>query len=204
MNKTTISRIFVTGLLFVMPILLIVAIITWAISSAELLLAQPLKFIVPDAIHFPDMEILVALILIYLIGLAIHGRVLNLLFSSLLRILNRLPVISAIYPNIKEMIDFISGAKDGDLTRVVLVNMPNKLRLIGFVTQQETGISDPGGDPTVAVYLPMSYQMGGYLIYAPESELETLDIPKKEAMQRILTADISGSKTDIDYSEVEV
>jgi uncharacterized membrane protein len=205
MRNSKIFKTFLQGLLFVLPILLTITIVTWLVTGAESLLAEPLKLIVPDPIQFPGMGILAALIAIYFLGLLIQGKILDFLIYPLLNLLNRIPLVNVVYQNIKEMVDFISGAKDDELERVVLVSMPNGLKLMGFVTNTDSSITvsnsskgdkegDKDGDKTIAVFLPMSYQMGGYLVYAPESEVETLDISKQEAMQRILTAEISGSK----------
>jgi uncharacterized membrane protein len=46
----------------------------------------------------------------------------------------------------------------------------------------------------VAVYLPMSYQIGGYTLYLPGSSIEPLDMPVEDAMRLILTAGLSSSK----------
>lgn len=195
MKSSKTSSIFFKGLLFTMPILLTFAILTWAVTGAESVLSQPLKALIPYDLHFPGMGILVAIGLIYLIGLAIHGKILRFLFAWMQSAMDTLPVVSVIYQNIKEMFDFVSGAKDDELERVVLVEMNGDMRLIGFVTKQETDILGKGNEPLHAVYLPMSYQMGGYLVYLPDSRLQTLDITKQEAMQRILTANISSAKS---------
>lgn len=190
MSKSTSGSIFLKGLLFTLPILLTIAILTWAITGAESMLSKPLKAMLPYSLHFPGMGILLALGVIYLVGLLIHGRVLRFLFNWLQSLIDHLPIVNVIYQNIRDMLDFVSGAKDSELERVVAVKMDNDMRLIGFVTKQESDILSADGDPLRAIYLPMSYQMGGYLIYLPESRLQTLKISKQEAMQRIITADI--------------
>ena len=191
MSKTKTSQIFIKGLLFTLPILLTITLVVWALRSIETFLSQPLQTLVPSPLHFPGMGILAAMVIIYLIGLAIHGRFLGFLFDWLQRLLRKLPLVSAVYHSIKEMIDFVSGEKDQELDRVVLVTLQNNIRLIGFVTRQNANISANSDQSLHAVYLPMSYQMGGYLVYVAEAQLETLNISKQQAMQRILTADIS-------------
>jgi uncharacterized membrane protein len=43
-------------------------------------------------------------------------------------------------------------------------------------------------ETVVAVYLPMSYQIGGYTLYLPEHCLQRLEMPVEEAMRMVLTA----------------
>lgn len=180
-----------------MPILLTAVIVIWLVQTTESLLAQPMKVLLPEAMHFPGMGIAIALAAIYLVGLAIHGRALRAIFSWLQDLLQRLPVINVVYNNLNEMIEFISGEKDGDLERVVLVDLLDGVRLMGFVTQDQSDLSSDDEEPLHAVYLPMSYQMGGYLVYVNDSKLTNLNISKKEAMQRILTADISSNESSL-------
>lgn len=194
MSNSTAGRIFIKGLLFTLPILLTFAILTWAVSGADKLLAKPIAVIVPPAFHFPGIGILISLAIIYLVGLAIHGRAMDVIFRWVQRMMTKLPVVNVVYQNIKEMVDFVSGAKDESLERVVLVEVGDQMRMIGFVTQQRSDIRTASGEQCCAVYLPMSYQMGGYVLYLPEAKLETLEISKREAMQKILTADITSTQ----------
>ncbi len=192
MKKITHGKIFLKGLAFSLPIALSIGILVWGFRAAEGFLAKPLVWLLPSSIHFPGMGLLVACLAIYLLGLLIHGRMLAFLFHWIETTLSKIPLFSMLYDNIKELTEFMSGAKDDDLERVVLVTMDGDAKLMGFVTRQHTDVMGADGERLHAVYMPMSYQMGGYTLYLPESRLENLDISTQEAMQRILTADISG------------
>jgi len=55
--------------------------------------------------------------------------------------------------------------------------------------------ADSTEDKFVVVYLPLSYQIGGYtLIYEHRSHVQTIDMPVKDAMQMALTAGLSSGK----------
>ena len=103
MNKITHGKIFLKGLAFSLPIALTLAILVWGFRVTEGMLAKPLKWILPDAMHFPGMGIVVGFAVIYLLGLAIHGRFLGFLFQWVDRQLSRIPVFSLLYDNIKEL-----------------------------------------------------------------------------------------------------
>jgi uncharacterized membrane protein len=47
----------------------------------------------------------------------------------------------------------------------------------------------------VAVYFPMSYQIGGYTLLLPREQLEPLDLPVEAAMRLVLTGGMSGAPT---------
>ena len=54
--------------------------------------------------------------------------------------------------------------------------------------------NDMVSEDTVAVYLPMSYQIGGYTVYISKSRLKAVDIPREQAMRLAVTAGIQQNK----------
>jgi uncharacterized membrane protein len=67
-------------------------------------------------------------------------------------------------------------------------------KLLGFVTRAEfTDLPQGVGTASeVAVYLPMSYQVGGYTVILPREAIRPVEMSREEAMKFILTA---GLKT---------
>jgi len=66
-------------------------------------------------------------------------------------------------------------------------------KLIGFVTQEHAktlGIG--GGEDLIAVYLPMSYQIGGYTLYVSRSKVHETDLTVEQAMRIVLTGGVRG------------
>ena len=82
--------------------------------------------------------------------------------------------------------------KKGDLDRVVTLDIGFG-KMIGFVTQEHANtLGIGGGDDLVAVYLPMSYQIGGYTIYLPRSRVSETDLSVEQAMRIALTGGVRG------------
>jgi uncharacterized membrane protein len=50
----------------------------------------------------------------------------------------------------------------------------------------------------VAVYLPMSYQVGGYTLLVPRSSLTPVEMSREEAMKFILTAGLKTASPAIE------
>jgi len=46
----------------------------------------------------------------------------------------------------------------------------------------------------VAVYFPMSFQIGGYTMYVPKDRLTTLDMSLEDAMRMVLTGGASEAQ----------
>ena len=79
----------------------------------------------------------------------------------------------------------------------MLVRLPGTdFQLIGFITREhfdDLPINPDCEDP-VAVYMPLSYQIGGYTVFAPKSALEPLDIGFEDAMRLALTGAVTRNK----------
>lgn len=187
------GKILLKGALFSLPFLLTFIVVIWLIKTTDSLLSKPLFLILPEDMHIPGIGIVLAILLFYGVGLIIHNRILDVLLNGLEHLMEKLPLVSVVYQNIKEMIEFMSGEKEDDLEQVVMVSINGDIEVMGFITQDhpETISSNKQDNDIVAVYLPMSYQMGGYLIYVSKDNIRPLDIPKSEALQRILTADLA-------------
>jgi uncharacterized membrane protein len=62
--------------------------------------------------------------------------------------------------------------------------------VIGFVTDDSPQHFASEHHKQVAVYVPMSYQVGGFTLLVPQELIEPIDIPVKDAMRYVLTAGI--------------
>ena len=100
----------------------------------------------------------------------------------------RVPVVKTVYGALRDVTRLVNtDGRKGDLERVVMVDI-GPGRVMGFVTQEHASL--PGacsGEDLVAVYLPMSYQIGGYTLYLPRSRIEPIDLSVEAAMRIVLT-----------------
>jgi uncharacterized membrane protein len=64
---------------------------------------------------------------------------------------------------------------------------------MGFVTRDDLAGLPPGmGEPgMIMVYMPMSYQVGGYTALVPRASVQPVDMSFEEAMRFTLTAGLS-------------
>ena len=92
---------------------------------------------------------------------------------------------------------FFSGSNKPTMSKAVMVAVGNTgLRFIGFITREDFGDlpTGMGGDDTVAVYLPMSYQMGGFTTMVPRSAVQPIDMSIEQAMRFAVTAGMTATK----------
>ena len=193
------GKLFLKGLAVVIPVALTLAILWWMAAGAEQLMGAILKFTLPDGWYIPGMGLVSGLVLIALIGLLSHVLVFQKIFNLGEAIFRRLPLVKTIYTAIKDFIGYLSPEKGNEMGKVVLVQLPGQsFQLIGFVTREQfTDLPfTPAAEDPVAVYMPMSYQIGGYTIFLPRSCLTPLDIPFEQAMRLVLTGAVTKQRDD--------
>jgi len=191
------GKLFLKGLAVVIPVALTLAILWWMAAGAERLMGSVLKFTMPEGWYVPGMGLLSGLVLIALIGLLSHVLILQKIFNLGDAIFHRLPLVKTIYTAIKDFIGYLSPDKHGAMSKVVMVQLPGQsFQLIGFVTREQFDDLPftPAAEDPVAVYMPMSYQIGGYTLFLPRSALAPLDIPFETAMRLVLTGGVSQQR----------
>jgi len=158
-----------------------------------------LKFTLPAGWYLPGMGLVSGLALIALIGLLSHVLIFQKLFNLGEAIFNRLPLVKTIYTAIKDFIGYLNPDKESEMGKVVMVQLPGQsFQLIGFVTREQFDDLPftPTAEDPVAVYMPMSYQIGGYTLFLPRNSLTPLDMPFEQAMRLVLTGAVTKQRED--------
>lgn len=186
------GRIFVTGLLTVLPLVLTVYFTVWLLAVLEKFFSRQVKLLLPDDWYRPGMGLLVAMLLVFAVGLLMHAWLFRRLFRRIELVFMRVPLVRSVYTALREMLGLF-GEQKGEALQVVLVRL-GETRLLGFITREDcsAALAPAECKDQVAVYLPMSYQVGGYTVFVPRSALTPIDMPREEAMRFILTAGLKS------------
>jgi len=191
-----VSKAFLAGLMAILPIAITISILYWLGATAESALGGLLRTVL-RSYYRPGMGLVAGVVVVFLIGLALQAWVFRKLFAYGENLLKRIPVVKTVYGAARDLIAFFSESKDKSLNQVVMVALGNtNLRLIGFVTREDFSAypKSMAANDTVAVYLPMSYQMGGFTALLPRSALQPLDMSFQDAMRFALTAGMSSGE----------
>ena len=197
---------FLTGLFVLLPIMVTLAVVMWLIGTAETVLGGFIRVLLPGDAYLPGMGLVVSLLTIMLVGLLMQAIFFRELVNWVEDLLERIPLIKTVYSAVKDLTGFFSRAGSGSrrFGQVVLVQMPHlPVRMLGFVTLDDlegAGLPTVEGVDSVAVYLPMSYQIGGYTVLLPRSYLTPLDMGMEEAMRFLITAGLSRSPDQGDHN----
>ena len=190
--RRTIGRIFFTGLLTVLPIVITVYFTLWILGVLEKFFGKQVMWLIPDEWYRTGMGIAMAVVIVFLVGLLMSDLLFRRAFRWAERALLTVPLVRSVYAALRDLLGLFQHHKEPAL-QVVAVELGGA-RLLGFVTRSEfadlpAGIAREGD---VAVYLPMSYQIGGYTVMVPQSAVTPVEMSREDAMKWVLTA---GLKT---------
>lgn len=184
------------GLVAILPVGLTVYFVYWLAVATERLFSGVIRLLVPDRFYWPGLSLLAGLALLYFAGLAVNAYVVRRALRLSDQLFAGIPVVKTIYLAIRDFMRFFPSTGQGsDLKRVVLVPF-GPGRVIGFVTAESgagLGLAE-APDGTVAVYLPMSYMVGGYTIFLPRDVLEPTSLSVEAGMRIALMGGVQGQQ----------
>nr|WP_295899814.1 DUF502 domain-containing protein [uncultured Bdellovibrio sp.] len=191
------QKIFLQGLVTFLPIALTIYIIYAGIAIVDSFLGDALRQILP--IYIPGLGFLLTIVLILLLGLILNNILAGGIFQKLEQKLTQVPFIKAIYSPLRDLMNLFSkGGGPGGLQKVVLVDLSESgVRALGLVTRESfkdvPAIEQNAGD-RIAVYIPMSYGLGGFTLMVPRSRITPLDMPIEKAMSLAITGWVKAEK----------
>ncbi len=141
-------------------------------------------------LYIPGLGIVVTLVFIFLVGLLVNNYFTGRFFSWLTNTLEKVPLIKVIYNPLKDLMALIPGkSSDKDkLQKVVLVPLEGMgVEVMGLVTREELN-ELPDSSHLIAVYVPLSYMLGGITVLVPREKVKKIDIPVDQALKLSVTA----------------
>lgn len=195
------GRIFVQGLAAILPLVVTVYLLVWLARTFERILGSALEFAIGKEVYQPGMGVGLGVVLVFALGVALQLLTAQHLYSAFEGAVQRLPVVRTIYGPLKDMMVFVVSSSKGreGLRQAVRVDFPGvDLSFVGFVTKESARDLTAAEDDAerVAVYLPMSYQIGGYMVLVPRSAVRPLDLGLEQTLRMTMTAGMSTAPTE--------
>jgi uncharacterized membrane protein len=190
--------IFLKGLATVLPIIITIYALYWLGTNSEKVLGDTIKYLLPEEYYWPGMGLIVAIALVMLAGILINNRVGQFFARKLHYLVTHIPVANTIYNGVQDLMQFFTSSREREgMDQVVEIDIGKDMRLIGFVTQPELSIPLEGhaDQSLIGVYLPLSYQIGGYTVYIPRERVRPVNMTVEQAMRLTLTAGMSGENS---------
>ena len=193
----SLGRIFLTGMLTVLPVLATLYLAVWLVSAAERFFGKQLVWLLPDEYYRTGMGLVLAILMIFLVGLLMHALLFRRLFGWAEGLLLEIPLLRSIYGALRDLFGLFAGHGDDQALQVVSVTLPGTgMRALGFVTRRDFGDLPEGigREDEIAVYLPMSYQIGGYTLFMSREHATPVAMSREDAMKFILTAGLKSGR----------
>lgn len=187
---------FLRGLAAVLPVALTLYVVWLLATGAERVMGGLLEWIIPEGLYWPGMGLILAIVVVTVIGVVVRLPWMALLMGLGDALLVRIPVVKTIYSTIRDFTDFVARLQEKtEVGRPVRVRLWEEVELMGLVTDIDPEpYRDEGGAERVLVYMPMSYQIGGYTLALDKARLQPVDMSVEEALKYAVTAGIRKSE----------
>ncbi len=187
----TLAKSFFQGLLILGPFALTIWIIWYIVSSID--------NIIPAVSEktYPGITFLIVICSTTLIGYLgnkfILGRV---IVDSFDYILEHTPGIKFIYTSLKDvMTSFVGDKKKFNRPVLIKTSVEPEVWRVGFLTQSD--LSSVGYPQYVAVYLPHSYAVSGWVVFVLAENIVSLDnVSAAQAMKFAVSGGVAGFHSD--------
>lgn len=193
------QKIFISGLVAFLPIALSVYVLTIGVSLIENLFGQFLRQVLPAGTYIPGFGFLATVAFILMLGFLVDNFVTATFFRRIQEKLREVPLIKIVYNPLRDLMNlFAKGQQQQTMQKVVLVHFTTSHSVLGLVTResfQDLDFKMSISVDKIAVYIPMSYGLGGYTVLVNKTDVEAVDMPIEKAMSLALTGWI---KTDSD------
>lgn len=197
------GRTFLKGLAVVLPLMVTIYVVHWFATTAESTLGPLVRRWLPDFMHIPGLGIVICVAGILVVGVLIDMWLTRRILRVVERLLARIPLVKTLYGSVRDLMGFL--ARDGDenqVQQVVVVTLNDATRILGFVTRNDLEeIPEAVSREEVAVYLPMSYQIGGFTVFVPRTAVTPVDMSVEDGLRFAMTAAISGEHADAEAEE---
>lgn len=171
------GRCLVAGLVALLPLGGVVLAVVWLEHNLSASWRQQVGF------YVPGLGLLLALLLVYLVGLFVTTVLGRWLWRRVDRRLERMPLLGAAYQSLKEVLGYDS-ARHKFFEAVVAVPVEGGLE-VGFVTGSARG---PAGEELAVVFLPGAPNpTNGRLRLLPRASLQVLDVRTADALRMLVS-----------------
>lgn len=194
----TFKKALITGLKVTIPALLTFLILYWGVVTIESVFSSLLKPFIPASFYFPGLGAIVGLGLIFAVGFTINAWLVKKVYDLFERVMNRIPIVNSIYTAFQDFMDMLD-TKNKEYGSPVMLEFQG-VKVLGLVTRRTfEDLNFPGlaAEKQIAVYVPMSYQLGGFTIFVSPESATPLNIAVPDAMKFILTAGLTRKKSAV-------
>ena len=186
----TLIKTFFKGLLAFLPIFLTIYAVYAFGQWINRISNSWLQWLAPGLPDVPGLGIVIGFIAIFALGVLVSSRLTRWIYSAVESPLRHLPVVRDVYTALKQLMALLAPDEKDGTGQVVSVRHPDHpVSLVGVMMRNDVdGLDDAiAAEGSVVVYLPLSYQIGGYTLFVPRAWVTPVDMSVEAAMRNALT-----------------
>jgi uncharacterized membrane protein len=199
-NYALIRRRIITGILFLIPILVTLWFLQLFLGFIHFYFERPLKVILapwgitPDSVAYKvvayGMSVLALLILSYLLGLVTARTAVRRLISLVERLVECIPFVKFFYKTTKQIVEIVAMPSKSALKKIVVIEFPRLgVKSLAFATG-ETPVEGQA-EPLVNVFIPTTPNpTSGYLVLLHPSPVWETDLTMEKGLHFIISGGI--------------
>ena len=191
-------RSFIAGFFVTVPLVISVAAFIWIFRLIDGLTApfydawlQRMPQL--GITHVPGLGILTTALFVLLVGALATNVIGKRLLQQTEGYLLRVPVFRTIYAPVKQLVVAFSPDNEYGFKSVVLVEVPARGFVLGFLTREFTVDRGHGPEPMIAVYVPTNHLYLGDVIICARDNASFPDITVEQGIRIFLTGGMALS-----------
>jgi uncharacterized membrane protein len=191
-------RSFIAGFFVTVPLVVSVAAFIWIFRLIDNLTApfydawlQRMPQL--GITHVPGLGILTTALFVLLVGAVATNVIGKQLLQKTEGYLLRVPVFRTIYAPVKQLVVAFSPDNEYGFKRVVLVEVPSRGFVLGFLTKEFTVDRGQGPEPMIAIYVPTNHLYLGDVIICARDNASFPDITVEQGIRIFLTGGMALS-----------
>lgn len=189
-QKTPIRKIrnkFLTGLLTLLPIYITYVLLKFVIRIApNIPYLRTIPFFSNNEALASIIEFIVALTVIFFIGLIVSNVLGKRLFLFFERIMEKVPLINTIYISSRQIMQTLTMPGKGNFKQVILIEYPRKdLWTLAFVTGYS---KSKNGIQYVHIFLPTTPNpTSGFMLFVKEKDVRPSGLSVEEGLKTLIS-----------------
>lgn len=189
------GKLFIRGLAAILPLALTGYLAYWAVFASGTMLKGLIEWIFPSFEVPLPFALGIAVVLVMAVGLLMYTVLARVVYDTLDRALQRIPVVKSVYGMVVDVMRMFGSSENRPFRKVVLVRINDTgTELLGFITRETfddlpSGFAPPG---CVCVYLPMSYQIGGFTVVVPRGSVREIEMGAEQALRWAVTGGVAA------------
>lgn len=190
MGMKNFGKYVMRGALTLLPLALTIYPLYYFFAWTDRIAQKLFAPVIPVYEYIPGTGLVLGLAALFLLGLLMSSQFVQRIYSIIELPFRSIPIISSLYNALRELANYLTPDDEREANNVVLIRIPGyDFDVIGFVMREDMGDMpvEIEKENRSVVYIPMSYQVGGFTLFLPNEWLKPVNMPVDAAMKNTLT-----------------